>query len=401
MTQAAEILAPRASGDFRVVGAVSAAHFVSHFYLMLLPPLFSFVRADYDVSYTELGFALTAFNVVSAALQTPTGFMVDRFGPRILLVGGLTLGAASVAAAGLIDSFWVFVAAFAAAGLANTVYHPADYALLSQQVSPDRLGRAFSIHTFAGILGSAVAPATLLLIQNLWGWRGALIGAAGLGFATAGLLLAYREGPPIAPATGKPKAVQGARGWPLLLSTPILLNLMFFVLLALNSGGLQYYSVVALTALHGTAPVTANTALSGYLLLSAIGVLAGGAIAARFTRHGLTTSIGLLVLAILALILASFDLGAVALIIAMSVGGLFNGIIMPARDLIVREMTPAGSFGKVFGFVSTGFNLGGIVAPLIFGAVLDSGSPRLVFIMVAGFSLVSILTVAFGRARLR
>lgn len=400
MTQAAEILAPRASDDFRVVGAVSAAHFVSHFYLMLLPPLFSFVRADYGVSYTELGFALTAFNVVSAALQTPTGFMVDRFGPRILLVGGLTLGGASVAAAGLIDSFWVFVAAFAATGLANTVYHPANYALLSQQISPDRLSRAFSIHTFAGILGSAVAPATLLLIQNHWGWRGALIGAAGLGFATAGLLLAYRESPPVAPAADKPKTVQGASGWPLLLSTPILLNLLFFVLLALNSGGLQYYSAVALTALHGTPPVTANTALSGYLLLSAIGVLAGGAIAARVPRHGLTASIGLLVLASLALILANFDLGAVALITAMSVGGLFNGIIMPARDLIVREMTPAGSFGKVFGFVSTGFNLGGIVAPLLFGAVLDSGSPHLVFIMVAGFSLVSIFTVAFGRARL-
>src|SRR5690606_22621510 len=127
-------------------------------------------------SYTELGLALTAFNVVSSVLQTPAGFLVDRVSAKLVLIVGLLLGAAAFATAGLVDSFWVLIAMFALAGLGNTVYHPADYALLSHHVSPERIGQAFSVHTFAGILGSAVAPATLLYMTTLWGWRGAFVG---------------------------------------------------------------------------------------------------------------------------------------------------------------------------------------------------------------------------------
>ncbi len=83
----------------------------------------------------------------------------------------------------------------------------------------------------------------------------------------------------------------------------------------------------------------------------------------------------------------------------MSLGGFFSGLIMPSRDMIVREVTPPGSFGKVFGFVTTGFNIGGIVSPLIFGAVMDHDSPRMVFLLVVTFSLLGILTVATRRRR--
>ena len=69
MTQVVSIPARRFS-DWRVVGPVCAAHFLSHYYMILLAPLFAFVRADYGVSYTDLGLALTGFNVASALLQT-------------------------------------------------------------------------------------------------------------------------------------------------------------------------------------------------------------------------------------------------------------------------------------------------------------------------------------------
>src|SRR5215831_19487183 len=135
------------AGDFRVIFTVSAAHFVSHYYILLLPPLFAFIRSDYGVSYTELGLALAAFNIVSAAFQTPTGFLVDRLGARTILIAGLLLGACGFAIAAAVNSFWVLVAMFAIAGLGNTAYHPADYAILSERVSGERIGRAFSIHT--------------------------------------------------------------------------------------------------------------------------------------------------------------------------------------------------------------------------------------------------------------
>lgn len=397
MTEAAELLDARSASDTRIVGVVSAAHFVSHYYIILLPPLFAFVRAEYGVSYTELGLALVAFNVVSATLQTPAGFLVDRVGARILLVGGLVLGALAITVAALVDSFWVLVAMFGLAGLGNTVYHPADYAMLSHQVSPQRISKAYSIHTFAGMLGSTAAPASLLLMQNYWGWRGAFLGAALLGFAVAAILALQHDGTREAPVTPRAKAEdqtgETSASWSLLLSPPILLNLAFFTLISLIYGGIGNYFVVATGALDGTPAATANTALSVFLLLSAIGVLIGGGLAARTSRHGLIASLGLVVIAALALLLASIDLGNVALILTMAVGGFFYGVMMPARDMIVRAVTPPGSFGKVFGFVTTGFNIGGIVSPLIFGAMMDHGSPALVFVTVATVSVASILTV--------
>ena len=193
MSQATGLLNAGRAPHARIVGVVSAAHFVSHYYIILLAPLLPFVRADYGVSYTEIGLALSAFNVVSATLQTPAGFLVDRLGARILLICGLVIGAGAFMIAGLVHSFWVLVAMFALAGVGNTVYHPADYAILSHRVPAERIGQAFSIHTFAGMLGSAVAPASLLMMHSLWGWRGAFIGAGVLGLVVAAILLAMRD----------------------------------------------------------------------------------------------------------------------------------------------------------------------------------------------------------------
>ncbi len=378
----------------RIVGVVSAAHFVSHYYIILLAPLLPFVRADYGVTYTEIGFAFAAFNIVSAALQTPAGFLVDWLGARILLIGGLAIGATAFTVVGLTHSFWLMVAMFALAGVGNTVYHPADYAMLSHHVPADRIGQAFSVHTFAGMLGSAVAPASLLMMQSLWGWRGAFVGAGVLGFAVAALLMAVRdtaEVKPSQPARDTDSAT--AVGWRLLLSPAILLNLVFFVLLAMMSGGMYNYSVVAFGALYGTPVTIANAALTGNLLLSAIGVLIGGLLVGRTTRHGLVAALGLAGIALFIALVAQFDVGALALIAAMSAAGFCSGVIMPSRDMIVREVTPPGSFGKVFGFVTTGFNIGGIISPLIFGAIMDHGSPKLVFVLVSVFSLIAIVTV--------
>jgi len=395
MSQATETLSAGAAPHMRLVGVVSTAHCVSHYYIIILAPLLPFVRAEYGVSYTEIGLAFAAFNVVSAVLQTPAGFLVDWLGARILLIAGLIVGAIAFILVGLIDSFWVMVAMFALAGVGNTVYHPADYALLSQHVPSKRIGQAFSIHTFAGMLGSAIAPASLLLMQNVWGWRGAFIGAGIFGLAVAAILLAMRDNGPALNETPARKADDTSPvGWKLLLSAPILLNLIFFMLMALMSGGMFNYSVVALGALYGTPVTLANGALSSLLFLSAGGVLIGGLIVTRTPRHSLVACLGLTGMAVTAALVGSFDFNAFMLVAVMTAFGLFYGIIMPSRDMIVRDITPPGSFGKVFGFVTTGFNIGGIISPMIFGALMDHGSPQLVFLTVAAFGLISVLTVA-------
>ena len=399
MTQATEILGAKPASHIRAIGAVSAAHLVSHYYILILAPLLPFVRADLGVSYTEIGVALAVFNIVTAALQAPAGFLVDRIGARIPLIGGLLLGAGAFLVVGLTDSYWMLVAMFAIAGIGNAVYHPADYALLSHHVPPERIGPAFSFHTFAGMAGSALAPPTLLIMQSVWGWHGAFVGASILGFVVAAALIAIREHGE-GRATPRTKPDGAAAGWRLLLTPAILLNLVFFVLLAIISGGIYNYSVAALGVLYATPVTTANAALTAYLALSSIGVLAGGLLVTRTTRHGMVAGLGLFALALFTALVGEVDLGSFMLIAAMTAAGFVSGVIMPSRDMIVRAITPPGSFGKVFGFVTTGFNIGGIVSPLIFGAIMDHGSPHLVFLLVAAFSLIAIVTVVTrpGRA---
>ena len=147
------------SRDARVIALVAVAHFMSHVHGMLLPPILGQVREAFGVSYTQIALALTAFNVASALLQTPAGFLVDRIGPRLMLTGGLIVSGGAITAAALLPGYWFFVIAYALMGVANTVYHPADYSILSAAIDGKKIGKAFSIHTFAGYLGFGVTPA--------------------------------------------------------------------------------------------------------------------------------------------------------------------------------------------------------------------------------------------------
>jgi FSR family fosmidomycin resistance protein-like MFS transporter len=395
---------PHAARDYRVIALVSAAHFVSHYYILVLAPVFPLVRAEFGVSYVELGMALVAFNVVSGVLQIPAGFLVDRISMRAVLVGGLVLGAAALGLASTASDFRLFVASFALLGLANTVYHPADYALLSHRVSVPRMPAAYSVHTFAGILGSALAPGTLLFLAAAFGWRGAFLGAAVLGLCVAALMLATGDvlvESNASPGRTRPQEQSVPRGanWRVLLTPAILMNFVFFMLLSLTNGGVQNYSVVALEALRGTPLVVANVALSFYLVMSALGVLLGGYAAVRTTRHDGIAIVALAANAFVVAGIAFFDLGSVLLVLLMATAGLFQGMALPSRDMLVRAVTPPGAFGTVFGFVTTGFNIAGMVAPLVFGWLMDAGHPEAIFLASAAFGLLSIPTVMIGIAR--
>jgi FSR family fosmidomycin resistance protein-like MFS transporter len=402
MTTAAERLPLIRAGENRLIAGVCLAHLVSHYYMVLLPALFVFIRTDYGVTYTQLSLALTAFSLVSATLQTPVGFLVDRIGARANLVGGLLIGAGAIATAALVDSYWVFVAMYALLGLGNTVYHPADYSLLSESVAPQRLTKVFSYHTCSGMIGGAIAPVTLLFMQDLVGWRGAFLASAALGLTAALVLLAQRELPALRPAREvQAAAATGQEGWRLLLSAPILFNLAFFFMVSMVGGGLNQYLVAGLGALYGTPPALANTALTGLLAMSAVGVLIGGALAARTGHHAIVTAGGLLVTGAVCLLIGLVNPGTILLIAVIALSGFATGVMLPSRDMIVRAATPPGSFGKVFGFVTTGFHIGGIIAPLIFGQFLDRGAPRWVFFYIAICSVVSVLTVGLGASRRR
>ncbi|RAI35449.1 hypothetical protein CH338_19255, partial [Rhodoplanes elegans] len=309
------------------------------------------------------------------------------------------LGGLALAAAGLVASFWLFVVLFGLGGLANAVYHPADYAALSERIAPERIGRAYSIHTFAGMMGGAVAPPLMLFLDSQIGWRGAFVASALPGVALAAWLAIAGRG--ILPVTPRPAVVRGAAteasGSVRLLTSPvILLNFVFFALFAVFQLGLQTYSAVALVAAHGLPLAAASLALTAYLLASAVGVLAGGLPVGRISPAVLTIA-GMLVVAACTVALGIGTIGTLGAVLLLGLAGLAGGMTMPARDMIVRAVTPPGAFGKVFGFVTTGFNLAGVLGPLLFGLLMDHGRPGGVFLVVAGACLLSILTVLGGR----
>ncbi len=392
--------APSRADDFRIIGLVGSAHFVSHIYILTLPPLFPFLRAEFGVSYTELGILIAMFNVLTAVLQTPAGYLVDRTSARTVLVGGLAVGAMSLAAASLAPTFLIFALMFAILGIANTAYHPANYALLSSCVSAARTSQAFSIHIFAGFAGTAITPAMMLLLAAWFGWRGAFVAGALLGVAVAlaivifGQTLGGGDG-----SRGKPKKTDGASpdAAPgtarILMTLPVLGNLLFFMLLAGVAVGMQNYMIVALQALWDIPLSEAATVLTVYLALGAVAVLVGGVIASRTERHDLITLIGLVASGVALLPIAFIDLNMTLLIGLMAVSGFFNGVIQPSRDMIVRAVTPPGAFGRVFGFVTSGFNIGGIVTPPVFGYMMDHGAPHLVILGTALLSLLAIPTI--------
>ena len=390
----------RSGGGGKVIALISAGHFLSHFYLLLIPPLFPLLKEAFGVGFTELGLAITVFSVVTALTQAPVGFLVDRVGARTVLLWGLFLEAGAFVAIGLMPGYWVLLVMMGMAGLANSVYHPADYAILNASVPAVRMGRAFSIHTASGMLGNAVAPAAMVALVSVWDWPRALVVCGLLGALVAVLVATNAGALKEAAGGGRGQPVGVAAGVRLLTSAPILLGVLFFIGLAIAGTGVSAFGVSTLTLGYGISMADAATVLSAYLFASPVGVLCGGWVADRVTRHHWFAAGCFVLIAVLFTVVAWVTPPLSWTAVLFLAAGFLSGAVAPSRDMLIRSVAPPGEMGKVFGFVSTGFNIGGMIAPPMFGYLLDRHDPRIVLWVIAGVSLLSVLTVSStGRRR--
>src|SRR6195952_4929573 len=314
----------KADSSLRTLTAISIAHWVSHFHLFVLPMLFPFLKAQLGVGYIELGFALTVSGLVSGLTQAPIGYLADHIGARKVLLIGLCVGGLALILLGMNLSYTSLILCAALLGLANSVYHPCDYAILSAHMDESRMGRSFSIHTFAGFLGGAVAPAIMATLVGTVGGLGALIVAGAVGPLVAlGLLVVGLPG--ASPADRKVDGVHPPRQN---IITPALIVLtVFFMLLGLSNAGISNFGVVALMSGYDVSFHTANVALTAFLGASAVGVLAGGGLADRTSRHGQVAAACFAINAVIMLVIATITLPSPLLTALMAIAGFLGGVI--------------------------------------------------------------------------
>lgn len=386
--------------SFRTLLVVCAAHFVSHLHLMLLPPVFALMSVHYGVSFVDLGIALTVFSVSSTLTQPIVGRLCDRYGPRRTLIAGLLLGGLSFILVGMTSSYAALLVLMAAAGLANSVYHPSDYAILSQLISAENKGKAFSIHTFSGFIGSAAAPLGMNLAISYWSWQAGVIAGGVLAIvvaATIPLIPDANRAVPDSPAANPDSAASEAK--PIRINEEIAKLTLFFFIMTLSTAGINNFAISAFTMTSTMDIVQANLVLTFFLVSLSIGILAGGLLADRFSHHERIAALGFALAGVLVASVAIIDMGVRALYAVFTVSGFLVGMVMPSRDMMVNRAATPATTGQVFGIVTTGMSAGGMVAPPIFGYLLDTGRPAGIFAVSALFMILTGIMAIGHRSR--
>jgi MFS transporter, FSR family, fosmidomycin resistance protein len=378
--------------DARVIALVATAHSLSHFFQLALPPLFPLLRAEFDVSWTLLGTLVGTFYVASGVTQFAAGFAVDRAGARPVLLSGMSLVIGGTLLAALAPGPWWLFPAAAMMGIGNGVFHPADFAILNASVDPKRLGYAYSMHGVGGNLGYALAPIVSFGLGTAFGWRLALVAMGLIGLVVLGVIATQRAMLNSQRAhDAHTHTVRGSVG--LFLQPAILLCFFYFIVQTTASIGLQTFLPSALNVGLDVPLVLATSAVTAYLLGGAAGIVAGGFLAVRTTRHDRVAGIGLFAGAALVALVATGAVPRPLIVPLFVLVGIVLGATGPSRDLIVRNATPKGAAGRVYGFVYSGLDLGATLGPVWFGLMLDHQLGREMFYVIATLFVVAIGTV--------
>lgn len=380
--------------DAHVIGLVGLAHGTSHFFHLIVAPLFPWLKIHFGLSYAELGLLVSVFFVISGVGQATAGFVVDRIGALPVLLAGVALLGLAALALAVAQNYPMLMLGAAIAGLGNSVFHPADFTLLNRRVSTSRLAHAFSVHGIAGTLGWAAAPVFLGGLAVTIGWRGALVGAAVLAFGVLALLVVNRGilATEDSPRPGHPAARHAAASFEFLRVPAVWMCFAFFFITSMALGGIQTFMPAALHDLYDAPLALTSMSITLFMLSYAAGMVGGGFLAARTPHHERIIACAFLLMAAMAVVLGTGMLALPMIVVAIIVMGLGAGIAGPSRDLLVRAAAPRNATGRVYGVVYSGLDVGLSLSPLLFGAMMDSHHPGWVFAAIGVFQAAALLT---------
>ena len=379
------------------VGLVSAAHFFSHFYLLVIPFLFLSIQAEMGLSFTQLGLITALYAAGSAGGQFIMGIYVDRHGPRWFLILGLLTVALAYIAMGMATAYWMLLALGFVAGLGDSVFHPADFSVITTAVHKDRLGRSYAVHAFAGFAGFGAAALVVPFVNSLVNWHATLIILGGVGvFMTAIIYFERHRFEMISERSEKDRSKKSGSVMSDMKKfasmPPILMLFFFYVMVAWAGQGIQQFSPAALPILYGVGEAGVSTAVFGFLFSITVGIVVGGYLADKTTRFDLIASLGYGVSIALLIAVAMVVLPFSLVVAAFALAGFLSGLVMPSRDMLVSAVSPVGAAGKAFGFVNMGFGFGGMVSPVIFGLIMDTGFVPGLYYGTALFMFFAIVT---------
>ena len=390
--------------DATTIGVVSIAHGMSHFCQLIVPPLFPWIGAAFGLSNTQLGLLMSVYFVVSCAGQAVAGFVVDRFGADRVLYAGLALIGLSALGLAASPSYGVMFIFMATAGLGNCVFHPVDYSILNARVSPPRLGHAYAAHGISGNAGWALAPVFVVGITSVTGsWRAALAAVSLVVMAVLVLVWVKRDSLAVAeaPKGSASEATAADTGFGFLRLPAVWACFVFFMVYAFALGGVQSFAPAAAAKLHDVPAAQAAICLSIYMVAAGAGMMLGGHLVRDPQQCVRIAAIGFFAAAVVALMLGLGHWSPPVVLVLFALMGFGSGIAAPSRDLLVKAATPPGATGRVYGVVYSGLDVGMMFAPLVFGALMDAGRYRDVWIGVALMLALLIATAVNVRRNAR
>ena len=397
--------------DARTIALIGLAHGSSHFFHMLLPPLFPWLIGEFGYSYSELGLLVSVFFVVSGVGQALSGFLVDRVGARPVLFFALASFATAGLVAGTAQGYAGLLVAAALAGLGNAPFHPVDFTILNKRVSPQRLGHGFSVHGISGNLGWATAPVFMAGIASATGsWRAACLCGALLALVVLAVMVWNRDAlddrqGAWAHQTPGAKAVADEHPMAFLKLPSVWLCFSFFFWSTCALSAIQSFASPALQSMYGLPLSVTALVVTGYMLCGAAGMVVGGFLVGRVVRLEKIISVCLLASAALLVLVGTGWLPGMAAVVVAALAGVGTGLASPSRDMLIKRAAPPGATGRVYGTVYSGLDLGFCLAAPVFGALLDRGMTSGIFYgsaITLALSVVSAALVGVGvAARLR
>jgi len=379
--------------DAEIISLIGLAHSISHFFHLIIAPLFPWIKVEFGLTYAELGLLMTTFYVVSSVVQSTSGLLVDRYGASPLLFIGIFFLMISAFILGLSQTYSMLLIGVSIAGIGNGVFHPVDYTMINHLVKPKNLAHAYSVHGVTGYLGWAAAPLFLLSLTALFdSWRVAEFGAGALAGIVL-LVLLYRRKQLDDHVVEENQLEENASVATLaIFKLPSMwMSWLFFYLTSFGFAGIQSFSSSALVDIYQIPISLTASSYTLFMICSALGLIAGGFVATKIPDPDRVITTAFLISGLMAVVtgLGVFPGWSVPVLFALM--GFGGGMAGPARDLMVRAGTPKGASGRVFGLVYSGIDFGAASGPVLFGLFMDWKSPEIIFYSIAVLQLIAVL----------